>query len=615
MKNKTEEYRELQLLLKSKANFSGVLRMAVLKQKIVDVTPYFGDLTCEERIYYIINDIPSSINQCITCDKPTSFISIQKGYKQYCSISCSKKDPKKIKLSNEKRRRTNLQKYGVENIAQSIVIKNKIKDTCLQKYGVEYYLQVTEIRNKIKDTCLQKYGVENPSQAKKIKQQKKETCIKNYGVENPSQATEIKDRKKSKYQKDWGVDHISQSILIKDKKKRTCLAKYGVEYALQSKEIRKQIVETTIKNYDSPCYLSSVESKNKKKYAAYKRLLDSDRLKRLVKPLFILEEYTGVKNQYKWECINCTNIFEDHLDNGRIPRCKKCFPIQQTSSCYERTIKQWLEEKAIEVWPNNRKIIHPLELDIYLPEYSLAIEFNGLYWHSELNGKDKNYHLNKTKLCEEKGIQLIHIFEDEWIEKQEIVKSIILNKLGKNTTKVYARKCEIREVNNEDAFTFLIDNHLQEPIHSKHNYGLYYRDVLVYLVSLSKPRFTKKYAYELIRSCGKINTSIIGGFNKLIKHAIRDLNISSLISYVDKRYFDGSGYKDWQYNKITKPNYFYLDKNYNVRESRLRYQKHKLKDLSEYDPNLTEWQIAQLTGYDRIWDCGNLIYEWRENKI
>ena len=156
---------------------------------------------------------------------------------------------------------------------------------------------------------------------------------------------------------------------------------------------------------------------------------------------------------------------------------------------------------------------------------------------------------------------------------------------------------------------FLLDNHLQRPRATKQNYGLYYNDELVSMVNISKSRYNKNYEYELLRSCTTLNTTVIGGFNKIIKHVIADLNIKSIISYVDQRYFTGNGYSDWKELKNSIPNYFYVNlKNFKVRESRLKYQKHKLKEKENYDGNLTEWEIMQLEGYDRIWDCGNKVF-------
>jgi hypothetical protein len=137
------------------------------------------------------------------------------------------------------------------------------------------------------------------------------------------------------------------------------------------------------------------------------------------------------------------------VDDGKIPRCLKCYPYEtgKQISKAETEILEWLTVLNInDVIINDRTILKGKELDIYIPSHSLAIEFNGLYWHSELNGKDKNYHLNKTIKCKEQDIQLIHIFEDEWLDKQDIIKNIIKIKLRLIEEKVYGRKCVIKEL-------------------------------------------------------------------------------------------------------------------------------------------------------------------------
>ncbi len=387
---------------------------------------------------------------------------------------------------------------------------------------------------------------------------------------------------------------ISEHIVSEETRKKLSIAHKGKIVSAETKEKAKQ---TRFKS-------------------TYNKLLNSDRLKDLVIPLFTLEEFNGARErkQYQWKCKKCGNIFEDHIDNGRVPRCQVCFPINTWKSHYEDNICIWLKELSISnIVRNDRQVISPLELDIYLPDYKVAIEFNGLFWHSEIAGsKSKEYHLDKTIQCEKQGIQLVHIFEDEWIQKQEIVKSIIKSKLGLITNRIYARECTLSMVPNEIAKAFLFDNHLQVQISCKYYFGLYHEHALVYLIGISKPRFNKDYQYELVRSCPLININVVGGFSKLIKYAVQALSISTMISYVDRRYFTGKGYKDWKFLRSIDPNYYYIVNG--NRESRIKYQKHKLQALfpNEYEDILTEWEIMQLANYDRIYDCGNLVYEYKE---
>ena len=287
--------------------------------------------------------------------------------------------------------------------------------------------------------------------------------------------------------------------------------------------------------------------------------------------------------------------------------CKIWCGCRKYISNKEKEIVNWLKQTNIKVIENDKSQITPLELDIYLPDYNIAIEFDGLYWHSELF-KDRNYHLNKTNLCKEKGIQLIHIFENEWDNKQEIVKSIILAKLGIFNQRIMARECEMMELTNEEYNNFVELNHIQGYVPAKYRVGLFYNNELVQICSFGKSRF-KKDEIELLRHCSKLNTQIIGGFSKLLNYFIKKYKTKNLVSYVDRRYFDGNGYKNWKLIEQTKSNYWYIKNG--ILESRMKYQKHKLNRLlKNFDSNLSEWENMVNNGFFRIWDCGNLKFKY-----
>ncbi len=281
--------------------------------------------------------------------------------------------------------------------------------------------------------------------------------------------------------------------------------------------------------------------------------------------------------------------------------CPTCYP---NTSSFEKEVENFLNVKYIK---NNRTILNGKELDFYLPEHKLAIECNGDYYHSEEKGKDRNYHLNKTQECLEKGIQLIHIFESSWNEKKDIWKSIINNKLGKSN-KIMARKCILKEVSNEEEKVFLEENHLQGFIGSRICYGLYYNNELVCLMSFGKSRFNKKYDFELLRLCTKKNINVIGGASKLLNNFNKN-NKGSLISYSDRLYSDGSIYKKlgFTFSHYSKPGYFYFKNG--IKYSRQQFMKHKLKDkLEKFDPTLTEYENMGLNGYYKVFDCGQGVW-------
>ena len=231
-----------------------------------------------------------------------------------------------------------------------------------------------------------------------------------------------------------------------------------------------------------------------------------------------------------------------------------------------------------------------------------------MYWHSE-EYLNNNYHLNKTQECEKQSIKLIHIFEDEWLYKQEIVKSRLQNILGLTPNKIYGRKTEIREVSSKITKEFLIDNHIQGNVNSKINLGLYYNDELVSLMTFGNLRKSmgstqKDDSYELLRFCNKLNTTVIGGADKLLKNFIRLYTPKEIISYADRRWSQGNLYEKLNFTHIhdSKPNYWYiLGTN---REYRFKYRKDVLVKEG-YDPSKTEHQIMINRGIYRIYDCGN----------
>jgi hypothetical protein len=255
-------------------------------------------------------------------------------------------------------------------------------------------------------------------------------------------------------------------------------------------------------------------------------------------------------------------------------------------------------------------IIKPQQLDIFIPSHNIGIEFDGLYWHSE-NFIDNNYHLNKTKACEDVNIQLIHIFEDEWLHKKDVVKSRLKNLLGITEHKIFGRKCYINEIPNNIARKFLDDNHLQGFTNSTIKLGLFHNEELVSVMLFNKPRIGigKDYdGYELTRFASKLNTSVIGGADKLLKYFIKHNNPKKIVSYADKRWSNGNLYEKlgFELTHENKPNYWYILGK--TRKHRFNYRKNALKKKGVDVINKTEHEIMLDLGIYRIYDCGTLSY-------
>ena len=282
------------------------------------------------------------------------------------------------------------------------------------------------------------------------------------------------------------------------------------------------------------------------------------------------------------------------------------------TSIYEKEIHNFLNNLNIKYEIHNNKILNNnLELDAFIPDKNIAIEFNGLYWHSELF-KDKFYHYNKWKECYDKKIQLIQIWEDDWKYKQNIVKSLLKAKLNLIEHKIYARKCIIKNVSKNDTEDFLCKNHLQGNSISSINLGLYYNNELVSLMTFSKSRFNKiNNAYELIRFCNKLDTIVIGGANKLFNYFLKTFNVNHIFSYSSCDISNGSIYYKLGFNLIkhTGINYWWWKKT--IRLNRINFQKYKLIDKG-YDKSKTEHEIMNEDGYYKIYGSGNLLFEFKK---
>jgi hypothetical protein len=453
--------------------------------------------------------------------------------------------------------------------------------------------------SKIKNTNIEKYGCEYGLSNENIIQKKKATCIKNYGVDNPTKSNAVLEKVKKTNNIKYGLDWILSDQV---KKEAAIKKKYGVSNIQQSEEIKNKTSITRKSNF-------------------YDFLTNSNRLLDKYEVLFTKEEYikTGYYTEYPFKCKSCNTKFFDCLEDGDIPKCIKCYKntsVFQTE-IYEY-VKSILSENTI-LYKNNRTIIHPLEIDIYIPDYKLAIECNGLYWHGELNGnKDKKYHLNKTINCEKLGVQLIHIFEDEWIFKKEIVKSRLRNHLKKDSIKIFARKCNIKKIQSDECTIFLNTYHIQGADKSTFKYGLFYNNELISVMTFGNQRISngcknEQNTYEMYRFCSKFDITVIGGASRLLKAFISDLNPLKIISYADRRWSTGDLYNKLGFIKKSDgvPNYWYFGKgNSYKRHHRFQFAKHTLENkLPKFDKSLSEYQNMKNNGYDRIWDCGSIKYE------
>mgnify|MGYP000928828606 CR=1 FL=1 len=503
------------------------------------------------------------------CDNKVEFDTRKNNWKHYCSWKC--RGYFNSKKSRDKAKSTYMEKYGVESQFHSEVVKEKIRKTNLEKYGVENVFENQDVKEKIRKTNLEKYGVENVFENQDVKEKIRKTNLEKYGVETPS-----------------------KNIDIRQKQKKTMVEKYGVEYPMQSPDIRTKTKLNNIQKYgrESPAqaHLSETIMSIIKDPVKLKQIND------LMPVPLIAKTYGGSPSLY----IRALHGFGispkvHYFSTGEIEVYNFMSNIIDANFIKQR----------------DKKLIDS-ELDILVEGHSLAIEYNGLYWHCESAGITKDYHLNKTIECEQRNIELLHIFDNEWKQKCDIYKSIIVSKLNKSFRKS-ARKLTLKEVDAQLEMQFLNKNHLQGYVKSNICYGLFEGDTLISLMSFGKSRYNKKYEFELLRYCCLLNTTVIGGAKKLFTNFIRKHSPSSIISYCHRHLFTGKIYETigMKFSHYTKPSYWYTN-DYDTLHSRIKFQKHKLKNiLEQYDESLSEVQNMKNNGYDRIWDCGNSVWSWQ----
>ena len=466
-------------------------------------------------------------------------------------------------------------------------------------------------------------------------------CNKSCAQNTPSVIDKMKKSQLQTFQKNYGVDHPMKTKEVVKNFKQSMVDKYGVDSALKKEEFVTKSFNTKLKKYGNENYnnIEKIKQTCLKKYGVdnilkYKPLIANTNSERMDKnyqkiqeacikndltPLFSRKEYKGYhfSFQYQFKCNKCNNEFYDTVYTINGFYCNKCNPDIRFK--LESSFFSWLcsvVNNSHEIKRKDRTVLNGKELDFYIPSLKLAFELNGLYWHSEsARGITKLYHLNKTKSCLFHEVKLIHIFENEWLYKMEIIQSIVKSLLNKTSDKIYARQCVIKEVLTKNCINFLDKNHLQGKDKSAIKLGLYYNDELVSVMTFCKSRFDKKIEWEMSRYCNKLNTSVVGGASKLFSHFIKTYNPNSVVSYNDRRFFNGEVYSTLGFNfiKNTTPNYYYVIDKYKNLVNRMNFQKHRLsKLLPDFDPNLTEWENMKNHGFDRIWDCGNGKWVWRK---
>lgn len=554
-----------------------------------------------EKVYYLINNI-NHVLLC-SCGDPLSFIGFKNGHRN----TCGKKE-----CVNKKRRETCIEKWGVDNPKKSKSILEKEKENIKIRWNGGHYMKNDLVREKFKNTMIERWGVEWSQQSNEIRKKSLESWVK-----NPNREEIVKRRKISLLNKsDDEKNEINRKRIEKIKEKWTSYEDF-VKWRLD------RIKESSIEKWGLEHHLKSDFIKNKRIESYKNGILEKIKSNLPDHIIFISKS----ENENKTDsiinllCKKCNNEFKINRQLfvsrsfSNIEICLNCNPILSGKSKKELDLYEFIKNNYDGVILTNDRGVISKELDIYLPDIGLAFDFNGLYWHSDLY-RDKFYHINKTKECLNKDVKLIHIWEDDWDNKQDIIKSIIINKLNKTSKRIFARNCYIKEIDNVTCRDFLERNHIQGFVGSKVKIGLFYNDEMVSIMTFGNLRRSlgkksKQGNWELLRFCNKIGINVIGGASKLLKYFINNWCPNTILSYSDTSRYDGHIYRKLSFDYLgeTEPNYYWIIDG--LRKHRFNFRKDIL--IKEgYDPNKTEVEIMRERGIYRIFDCGSKKWIWRK---
>ena len=279
-------------------------------------------------------------------------------------------------------------------------------------------------------------------------------------------------------------------------------------------------------------------------------------------------------------------------------------------------VKTLLGENSVVT--NDHTILNGKEVDIYVPSKKIAIEYNGLRWHSEEFGKYRNYHLEKLNECNKKGVNLIQIFEDEYLYNKDIVLSKIKHILGCNhdLCRVMARKCTVCCISKDDACIFLNKNHIQGFVEATVHFGCYYNDKLVGVMSFKKERDS----WNLVRFATDIDYICQGVGGKLFKCFVDRYQPDTVKTFLDRRWerdIENNFYTKigFRLDKIERPDYRYTN-GHGLRLHKFGFRKNILHRKYNLPLSMTEGEMTSKMGYYKIWDCGLIKYIWTsKNKV
>ena len=424
--------------------------------------------------------------------------------------------------------------------------------TNLERYGHVNPFGGASVKEKIKNTNIERYGVASPSKNQQVQEKTKRTNMERFGVCNPLSNKDVQERVKNTNIERYGAEYAAGSIEVQRRIKHTNLERYGATTCLNSSEVRQKIYNTNV-------------------------------------------EKTGVKTPFENPRVQ-RRVRESTAANGSDRRSEQ-----------EHVIEAWLNSIGIKT---THGCIDGYIYDIVIETSKTVIEYNGLYWHTEVMGRGRNHHYNKMMHANKNGYNCINVFEHEWEDSNAQVKSFLRSALGANTRRLHMRKLVAREISKQEALLFVDTYHIQRG--SKRvslAIGIFDKDELV-AVGTFGAHHRKTEEVVLNRWCAKEDVTIAGALSKVMKMALLHFK-KPILSWCDLRWSQGKGYEaaGWVKDEVLPPDYFYYGYT-GSNKGRVVSKQSRQKSLVSTPEGMTESEHAALDGFTKVWDCGKIRYKF-----
>jgi hypothetical protein len=604
-----------------------------------------------QNIYYLTKSLPESTPtrariillmqglqeqpRCPKCGKELQWVATAYHWQKFCSTICSNLTHYGVAATmqrsevRKKAEQTVQNRYGVKNVFESETFQKKGRATCKEKYGTEFPAQLETIQEKTRQTCRNHYGVSYVLQDKIVRQKIAATCLSRYGGPSPLHSAEIQAKCRATMQEKYGTENAQQVQAFREKAQATNMARRGVLYPGQSIPCREAIRKTCQQKYGvtSVLMLPEIQEKSRlRKRVPLQPHLDKLRSSDFWNQEYLVNQKSILQIAQELNLSDSTCGLYMHLYAPEIQ-------IREVNwhSIEELRLKAWVTQQlpgAQVIQASLPEIARSLtgdshgtprfSLDIYIPSHKLAIEYNGLYWHSTDFHPDPYYHLKKTQACEALGIRLIHIWEDDWNLKRPLMESKLRHILGVATgTKVYPRQCVITVPTTQQKRDFYDAHHIKGDGAGFVTYALTH-PVYGHLAMLTLKHTADPSVLDLNRFAVDTGFHVPGAFSKLLSHFLRSYtgSWSSIITYADRCWSQGNVYlkNGFTLTHETPPAFHGVERTALLkRVSRRAYTHERLaRRFPEFymqSGHPSQLDVLKQAGVKVVYDCGNFAFK------